>query len=158
GWLAVEAETETHRGSARARPHDQMDVAGVEAKDDAPARRVELGALVADRPVSGERPSIAIQALGRRVDVPLVSLRAARRGEAFRPRRAEVGLGRFQVGPIGGGFDPAPLHRHQLTIAAAVPCLLEEVLDGALRFLVPALAELIVTDLPVRIDDVERRP
>src|SRR5262249_47436079 len=102
--LAVEAEAETNRRSARARPQDEMDVAGMEAEDDAPARRVELGALVPDRPIAGERPSIALQALGRRVDVPLVSHRAARRGEAVRARGADIRLGRFKVGPICRGL------------------------------------------------------
>src|SRR5215831_12444240 len=56
GWLPVDEDPEPYRGGWCGRPHDQVEVAGVEAAGDAPAGRVQRGRLPAHGPVPLQRP------------------------------------------------------------------------------------------------------
>jgi hypothetical protein len=64
----------------------------------------------------------------------------------------EVGLGRSRTVPVGGCLDAAPLDSGGLALDAEQP------LDDALGVLVLPLAELLVLDDTVGVDEVERRP
>ena len=58
GRSAVDGDAEAHGLAVCRGSEDQMQVAGVEPVDDAPALRVENGMLAADRPVARQRPFV----------------------------------------------------------------------------------------------------
>jgi hypothetical protein len=70
---------------------------------------------------------------------------------------AEVVLGRPQAGPVGGDFHATGVDRSQFLVAAAA-ALGQELLKNHLGHFVVALAEAVVADLPLGVDEVERRP
>ena len=92
GWLAVEADPESHRRVRGRRPHHEMKVAGVEAIRDGTARFIEARGNGADRPVARQRPLVATQRGGRGIDVTLVGHDAAGRGETHGALVADVAL------------------------------------------------------------------
>ena len=61
---------------------------------------------------------------------------------------AEIGLGRPQVVPVGFGLHPDPLDRDELAPDA------EQLLDNPLGLLMATLAEVLVDDDAVGVDDV----
>ena len=65
---------------------------------------------------------------------------------------------RPQVVPIGGCFNATGVDRDKLMTDAFVPGFREQLLNNPLRLFVPTLAELMMSDPPLRIDDVKRRP
>jgi len=81
--LPVKQHPVSHRGSWCGRPHDQVQVAGVEAVGDLPAGRVRRGGLLARRPLSRQRPVVEPQLRRGRVDVRLVRYHAAGRSEVL---------------------------------------------------------------------------
>src|SRR5262249_41140456 len=87
-----------------------------------------------------------------------VALRSSGRGKTLRLRVTDVGLGRVHVVPVRGDLQPLWLHRGQVSTGRTLAGLLQETLDGALRLLVPALAELVVTDPSLAVDEVEGWP
>src|SRR5919112_6540666 len=105
-----------------------MRVARVEPTRDGAAGFLEHDALRANVPLAGERRDVAAA------------------------RRAEIRLGRSQVVPVGLRLHSHPFHGHEFALDA------EEFLDHALRLLVAPLAEMLVADDAVRVDEVERRP
>jgi hypothetical protein len=70
-WLAVEEDAESHGSSWCFWPHDEMEVAGVEAAGDPPVGRVQRAGLFLRRPVPGQGPVIESQPRGGNIDVAL---------------------------------------------------------------------------------------
>src|SRR4051794_31571504 len=106
-----------------------MRVARVEAIGDAAARLCQRDVLPADRPAAGQRPAVSLAA-----------------------GVAEIRLGRAQVVPVGLRLHSDPFDRDGLALDAEQP------LDQSLRLLVASLAEVVVVDDAVGVDEVERRP
>jgi hypothetical protein len=123
-----------------------MDVAGVEAERNRSAGLVEDARVRLDRPVSGERPLIEPQPIG--------SLTC----EVLRLLGAEVGLGCFEVPPVGLSLEAVVGDGHQVVTDAVPAGLAQELLDGPLGLFVSTLAEVVVADSPLRVGDVHRRP
>jgi hypothetical protein len=65
---------------------------------------------------------------------------------------AEIRLGRPQVVPVGLRLHPDASDGDELALDAEQP------LDDALGFVVTCLAEVLVPNHTVRVDEVERRP
>src|SRR5882724_3989981 len=83
---------------------------------------------------------------------------AARRRKILRTVIAQVIFRGFQVAPVGCSFNASGVDCDQFM--ADVPCagLGQQLLDDFLRLLIPALAELMMSDMPLRIDKIEGRP
>src|SRR6185312_9783602 len=122
----------------------EMRVAGVEAVRDATAGPVEYDALTPDRPLAGEGPVVEAQPLEKGVGAAVV--------EALAAGVAQIGLGRAQLLPVGLGLHAGPFDGDELALDA------EQLLDHALRLLVATLAEVMVADDPLPVDEIERRP
>jgi hypothetical protein len=86
------------------------------------------------------------------VGAALVERGAVRGREVLAPPVADVRLGRAQVVPVGLRLHPDPLDVDEWAIHPEQP------LDDPLGLLVPALAEVVVADDALRVDEVERRP
>jgi hypothetical protein len=61
GWLSVDEDPASHRASWFRWSHDEVEVAGVEAAGDLPARRVQRGGLFPHRPVARQGPLVEPQ-------------------------------------------------------------------------------------------------
>ena len=85
-------------------------------------------------------------------------MRTTGRREVLGARIADIIFGRLQAVPIGGSFDTTGIDRNQLVIDAADSGLGQQLLKNPLRLLVVALAEVMMANLPLRIDEIERRP
>src|SRR3954454_24387713 len=125
-----------------------MGVARVKAVGDGSARLVEHDVLASDRPRTAERPVVDAQVLG---DLERAALAAGRR-EVLAARIPEIRLGRAQMVPVRLGLDATPFDGYRFAIDA------EQALDRALRLLVAPLAEVVVADDAVAVDEVERGP
>src|SRR5450631_3123981 len=82
-WLPVDTDAEPEGSSWRCRSHDEVEVAGVEAAGDLPARRVQRGDLFLHAPVPRQGPLVEPQPRWDGIDVRLARHRAAGGGEAF---------------------------------------------------------------------------
>src|SRR5690606_7641470 len=89
----------------RARPQDQVQVAGMETMDD-PARRAEQGGLLGtDLPGAGQPPVVELRSDRLRVRRGAVGKERLGGGEMFGAFIAEIGLGRAQRVEVGGELD-----------------------------------------------------
>src|SRR5215211_4806273 len=156
--LAVQVHAEPHRCPWGSRSHDQVQVAGVEAVGDAPVGLVEHDRLPPDRPVTREGPVVEPQPLGDGIDLRGVKDRTVGGREVLGALVAEVVLRGPQAGPVGGGLHPTGLDRNQVLADAAAAGLAQQLLQDHLGLLVLALAEAMVPNLPLGVDEVERRP
>src|SRR3984893_13218388 len=103
-------------------------------------------------------PIIELHPCGSSIDARLVQGCSTRRNEVLCAGVAEIVFRGLQVGPIRLGFDTTGVDRSQLITDAAEPGLGQQLLDNSFRLFVSALTELMVSNPPLRIDDVERRP
>src|SRR6267378_6839871 len=71
---------------------------------------------------------------------------------------SRVVLRRLEVAPSGGSLEAARIDRGEIMADAAVSRLEQQLLDDPFRLFVTALAELVMANAPLRIDDIERRP
>ena len=71
---------------------------------------------------------------------------------------SDVIFWRPQAAPIGGRFDAAGIDRDGLTVDPANSAFGQQCLDDHFRLFVGALAENMVSDTPLRIDEIQRRP
>src|SRR3954468_10441543 len=101
---AIEAHLEAH-GAVRRR-QDEVHVAPFEAVRDRPRGRAEHHRLLAGDPPPGDRPLVELELVGGPV------------GTALAPRAAEVGLGRVQAIPVGGGRQAAGVDLHERLVHA----------------------------------------
>ncbi len=78
GRLAVDEHAERHRAASRARAHDEVDVASVEAERDPSVRAVEDTGTTCECPLAGERPLVEPERVRRCVRPRLVERGALR--------------------------------------------------------------------------------
>src|SRR5437773_12043221 len=135
-----------------------MQVARVKAIDDASVRFVEGYEAGGYRPIAAERPLIELQRRRRSIGSALADERAARRCKALRLLTAEIILLRSQIVPVRGNFRPAWIDLHGIVAHSGISGFAQELLNDRLRALVLALAELVMPDLAVRIDDIHGGP
>jgi hypothetical protein len=81
--LPLEEHAEAHGGPAGGRPHDQVEVTGVEAAGDLAVGLVQPGGLLLHCPVARQGPLVEPQLRGGAVHVGLARHDAAERGEVF---------------------------------------------------------------------------
>src|SRR5271165_979396 len=81
--LAVDEHAEPHRRALYGGPHDQVQIAGVEAVGDLPAGLVGRGGVFAHRPGPGQGPVIESQLRRGLIGVTLARYRAAGGGEVL---------------------------------------------------------------------------
>ena len=105
-----------------------------------------------DGPVSRKRPLARAQALRELVAPAHVDGRTAGRREVLAARVAEIRLGRAQAHPVRFGFDARSDRGDEVTLDA------QQLLQETLRLLVVFLAEMVVADHAVPVDEVQRRP
>src|SRR5262249_926196 len=67
GWLPIDQHSKSDGSPSRRGSHDEMEIPGVEARDDASIGRVQRGGPFPNCPIAGERPFVEPQARGRRV-------------------------------------------------------------------------------------------
>ena len=82
----------------------------------------------------------------------LIQCGSVRRREVLAAAVSEVRFGRAEVVPVGLCLDAGSLDGDELALDA------DQRLDHALGLLVAALAEVMVSDQAVAIDEIERRP
>jgi hypothetical protein len=97
------ADAEADLAAFRRRAEHEMQVAGVEAVDNASVLVVELRALGSYGPVSDQWPLIELR-FARGIGVVLVRHDAARGHKAIATVVADIGLGRLDIAGIGGGL------------------------------------------------------
>src|SRR5690242_3338993 len=85
GWLSVDTDVVPDRGSGDGWRHDEVEVAGVEAAGDLPARRVQGGGLFVHGPVPRQGPLVESQPGRDGVGVRRARQWAAGGGEALGP-------------------------------------------------------------------------
>src|SRR6266576_5589480 len=71
---------------------------------------------------------------------------------------ADIVLRRLQATPIGGSFGTTGIDRNQFTTDAADPGLGQQLLNNPFRLFVFALPELMMSNMPLGIDEIEGRP
>ena len=90
--LAIDAHMKAPGRSWRSRPHDQMQITGVEAVRDPPVACVQYKGLLLHRPIPRQRPLIEPQLCWDRIDAPLVPSRTTRRGKVLSAPIADIGF------------------------------------------------------------------
>ena len=156
--LPVDAYAEPHGRPSRCRSHDQVQVAGVEAVGDPPLGLIEHDGLRLYRPVPDRGPMVESQPRGSGVAVRRIQDRIIGRGEVLGAFVAEVVLGRPQAVPVGGSLHAAGIHGDQIRADAAGAGVGQQLLQDHLGLLIAALAEAMVADLALGVDEVEGRP
>src|SRR2546421_4397406 len=156
--LSVDEHPKTYGSSTRRRSHDEVEVAGVKAEDDPPVSLVQPRGLFPDRPITGKRPFIEPQSGGDGVDAGRVRRRPTGRREVLGAVIAEIILPRLQVVPIGGSLDTTSIDRNQLVTDATDSGLGQQLLNHPLRLFVFSLAEGMMSNVPLPIDEIEGRP
>src|SRR5260370_32212093 len=71
---------------------------------------------------------------------------------------ADIVFRRLQAAPIGGSFNTTRIDRNQFMADAAASGLGQQLLNDLFRLFVFALAELMMSNTPLRIDEIEGRP
>src|SRR5215470_14123868 len=84
--------------------------------------------------------------------------RAARRDEILRPTVADIRLGRPDIALVRSGLDPRRFHANQVGRDLGAARLRQQLLDDALGLVVLALAEMVMTNFPARVDEIVRWP
>src|SRR6266545_7499026 len=156
--LSIDEHAKPHRRSSRCRSHHQMQIAGVEAVRDPPAGRVQQRGLPPHRPITRKRPLIEPQARGGSIDARHVENHTAGRRKVLGTLIADIIFPRLQAAPIGGSFNTTGVDRNQLVTDIAYPGVGQQLLNDHFRLFVLALAVLMMANLPLRIDKIERRP
>src|SRR5829696_6502719 len=156
--LPIDEYAKSHGGSSRCRSHHEMKIAGVKAVRDPPVGLVQHGGLSLHRPITQKRPMIEPQPRGGIVDAALVQYCATGRGKVRGALIADVDLRRPQAAPIGGSFSTTDIDRNQFMTAAVDSGLGKQLLDDHFRLFVFALAEMMMSNMPLRINEIEGRP
>src|SRR5258708_30407237 len=91
-------------------------------------------------------------------DASFVKYGAARRCKVLGARIADIVFRRLQAVPIGGNLRATGIDRNQLTIDTAGPGLCQQLLNNPFRLFVFALAEFMMSNTPLRIDEIEGWP
>ena len=155
--LTVEEDPERDRSSPGRRPHDEVDIAGVEPERDPSAGFVQHRSVPCNRPRPREPPVVEGQLHGRRVPSGS-SYRAT--SPAQNPRSARSPCTSREIGASASRRPPRarPGRRHQILIHVFHARVHQELLDHHLDRGVLTLAEVVVADPSVDIGDVHGRP
>nr|WP_292414757.1 site-specific integrase [Mesorhizobium sp.] len=157
-WLTIDQDAEFHGGSRRCRPHDKIKITGVKSVRDVAIRLFQRGAVAADYPAAGERPFIQVQ-LGRGfIEVKLVAHRTARRCKALSAFVTDVVFLRLEIDLVRGRLKATGVDRHQISAYALGASLREQPLNNHFRLFVRALAEMLIANVSLCINKIERRP
>src|SRR5829696_507016 len=155
---SIDEHAKSHGSSSRCRSHDEMKIAGVKAVRDRPVGLVEHSSLFPHRPITRKSPIIEPQPRGGIIEARLVQYRTTGRRKVLGALIAEIVFRRPQAAPIGGSFSTTGIDRNQVMAHAAVSGLFEQLLNNHLRLFVCALAELMMSNMPLCIDEIEGRP
>src|SRR5689334_8489325 len=158
GRGAVDRDAEADGAALGGGRQDEVEVARVEPVADAAGHVVQRGELAADRPDARQAPPVERQRRDGAVERGNILEDTARRREILGPLVADVVLRRLQARPIGGRLDAAGVDRRRSVGGATRPGLGQQLLDDHLRPVVRALAELVVPDASLRVDEVEGGP
>ena len=156
--LSIEAHAKAHGSASWCRPHDEMQIAGVKAVHDPPVGLVQHRGLFPHCPITRQGPMIALQPLGGRIDATLVPYGTTWGRKVCGALIANIGFRRLQAVPIGGRFSTTGLDRNQLMTDAAETSLGQQLLNNPFRLGICAFAEVVMANMPLRIDDIESRP
>src|SRR5215204_2205650 len=152
--LPIDEHAKSHGGSSRCRSHHEMKIAGVKAVRDPPVGLVQHGGLSLHRPITRKGPMIEPQPRGDLIDTTLVQDCTTGRRKVLGALIADVVLRGLQAVPIGGSFSTTGIDRNQFMTDAAVSCLGQQFLNNHLRLFVFALAEMMVSNMSLRIDEI----
>src|SRR6266851_9408037 len=155
---SIDEHAKSYRSSSRRWSHDQMKIAGVKAVHDAPVGFVQHRGLSLHRPITGKGPMIEREACGGSIDARLVQDCTTGRRKVLGARVSDIVFRRPQVAPIGGSFSTLGIDRDQFMSEAADAGLGQQLLKNHFRLFVGALAELMIANTPLRIDEIEGRP
>jgi hypothetical protein len=139
------------------RTHDEVHVARMEPERDATVRLVEGGSVPPDRPVTGKRPVVASQHLWGLVLSRDVRSHAAGRGEVLRLTVSEVGLHGLQTVPVGLHLGTKRVDLGEVVFDLVGSGVGQELPDDDLVLAVVALAESMVPDASLGVDEVKGR-
>src|SRR5207302_4759625 len=101
---------------------------------------------------------IESQPLGGSITVTLVQNYTTGRRKVLAARVPDIGFWRSQAVPIGSSFSTLGIDRNQFLIEAADSGLSQQVLQHHFRQFVGAFAEVMIAQMPLRIDEIEGRP
>ena len=138
--------------------HDEMKIAGVKAVRDPPVGLVQHSGLFLHRPITRKGPMIESQPRGDSIDATLVQYCTAGRRKVLGALIADIVFRRLQAAPIGGSFHTTGINRNQVVADVADSGLGQQLLNNPFRLFVFALAELMMSNMPLRIDEIEGRP
>src|SRR5829696_10436528 len=148
---SIDEHAKSHGRSSRCRSHDEMKIAGVKVIRDPPVGLVQHSGLLLYGPIAREGPVIEGQSCGGGIDVRGVQDRTVGGFEVLGALVAEIVFRRPQAAPVGCSFSTTGIDRNQLMTDAFDPGLFEQLLKGHLRLFVFALAEVMVSNVPLRI-------
>ncbi len=98
------------------------------------------------------------EARGGSIDATLVQYCTTGRRKVLGALIADIVFRRPQVAPIGGSFSSMGIDRNQFITDAADSRLGQQLLNNHFRLFVFALAEVMMSNTPLRIDEIEGRP
>ena len=156
--LSIDQHAKSHGRSWRRRAHDEMKIAGVKAVRDTSIGLVQRGGILLHRPIAGQRPFIQAQPRGQLIHARLVQHCPAGRRKVLGALIPDIIFRRLQAAPIGGHFETAGIDRDQVIADAAGAGLVQQSLNDHFRLFVRALAEVLMPNTPLRIDEIQRRP
>ena len=98
---------------------------------------------------------IESQPRGGSIHATLVQCCTAGRRKVLGALIADIVFWRLQAAPIGGSFRTTRIDRNQRMTDAADSGLCQQLLKNHFRLLVFTLAELMMSNMPLRIDEIE---
>src|ERR1700733_1538187 len=101
---------------------------------------------------------IQAQSRGGRIDAVLVRVCTAGGRKVLSALIAHIGFRRLDSSPIGSSLGTTTIDRNQFVAGSAVPCLSQQLLNYHLCPFVLTFAELMVSNMPIRVYEVESRP
>jgi hypothetical protein len=156
--LPVNRHAETYGDALSWRTHHEMKVPRVKATHDPAVGTAEDGCLPAHRPLASQRPLIERDARRGRVAATPIQFGTAGRHEVVGALVADVILRRSQTVPIRRRLHAAGIDRHGALADAGGARFRQQSLNDLLGPVVLTLAEVMLANLPTRIDEVKGRP
>src|SRR6266496_2104484 len=156
--LPVDEHATSYGSPSRGRSHDEMQVAGVEAVGDPPVGLVQHDSLSLHRPITSQGPMVESQPLRDGIDVTRVQDCTSGGGEVLGALIADIVFRRLQAIPVGGSFSTTGVDRNQFMTDPADSGLGQQLLNDHFGLFVFALAELMMSNLSLRVDEVEGWP
>src|SRR5436309_2214234 len=119
---------------------------------------VQHSSLFLHCPITRKGTMIESQLRGGSIDSTLIQYCTTGRRKVLGALIADIVFRRLQAAPIGGGFRATGIDRNQFMTDAADSGLGQQLLNDPFRLLVFALAEMMLANAPLRIDEIEGRP